>query len=46
VFAPKVSSARLPDGRMVSKPLEDMSPLLDRDEFASNMIVKMWEPRA
>lgn len=46
VFAPKVSSARLPDGRMVSKPLEDMSPLLDRDEFASNMIVKMWEPGA
>ena len=38
-FAPKLSSARLPDGRMVSKPLEDLSPLLDRDEFRSNMII-------
>jgi len=37
-FAPKTSSRRLPDGRMVSAPLEDMYPFLDRDELASNMI--------
>lgn len=36
-FTPKVSSKRLPDGRMVSAPLEDMYPFLDRDEFRSNM---------
>jgi acetolactate synthase I/II/III large subunit len=38
VFSPKVSSKKLPDGRMVSAPLEDMSPFLERDEFLSNMI--------
>jgi acetolactate synthase-1/2/3 large subunit len=42
-FEPKLSSARLPDGRMVSKPLEDLSPLLDRDEFRSNMIIPVLE---
>lgn len=26
------------DGQMASRPLEDMSPLLDRDEFEGNMI--------
>ncbi len=25
---------------MISKPLEDMYPFLDRDEFKSNMIIK------
>jgi acetolactate synthase-1/2/3 large subunit len=38
-FAPKTSSRRLPDGRMVSAPLEDMFPFLDRVEFAGNMVV-------
>lgn len=37
---PTASSKRMPDGRMVSKPLEDMYPFLDRDEFLANMIVK------
>jgi acetolactate synthase I/II/III large subunit len=44
VFEPKLSSRRLPDGRMVSSPLEDMAPFLDRDEFRSNMLVKVEEP--
>lgn len=39
-FAPKLSSERKPDGRMVSKPLEDMFPFLDRAEFLSNMIIE------
>lgn len=39
-FVPKVASERKPDGRMVSKPLEDMYPFIERDEFFSNMIVK------
>jgi len=38
-FSPKVSSKRLPDGRMVTAPLEDMAPFLPRDEFLTNMIV-------
>lgn len=38
-FAPKVSSKCLPDGRMVSSPLEDMAPFLDRDEFQTNMLI-------
>lgn len=37
-FEPKLSSEKLPDGRIVSKPLEDMYPFLDRDEFIENMI--------
>ena len=37
-FAPKLSSEKMPDGRMVSKPLEDMYPFLDRKEFIKNII--------
>jgi acetolactate synthase-1/2/3 large subunit len=43
-FEPKLSSMRLPDGRMVSKPLEDMAPFLEREEFLSNMLVPVDEP--
>jgi acetolactate synthase I/II/III large subunit len=43
-FEPKLSSEKLPDGRMVSKPLEDMFPFLSRDEFNSNMILKEESP--
>lgn len=37
-FSPKLSSRRLEDGRMVTSPLEDMSPFLSREELAENMI--------
>jgi len=37
---PKLSSAVKPDGTMVSRPLEDMYPFLDREELAKEMIVK------
>ncbi len=39
--APRVSSQRLPDGRMVSRPMEDLWPFLDRrllDELTSRGI--------
>jgi len=39
-FVPKVSSQLRPDGKMVSKPLEDMFPFLPREEFLSNMLVE------
>jgi len=42
-FEPKLSSRALPDGRMVSSPLEDLAPFLDRDELASNMLVPLVE---
>lgn len=38
VTAPKVQAMKTPDGSMVSKPLEDMWPYLDREEFLANMI--------
>lgn len=37
--APSLSSARRPDGSMVSRPLEDLWPFLPRDEFIANMII-------
>jgi len=37
---PTVASQKLPDGSMVSKPLEDMYPFLDRNEFNENMKIK------
>jgi acetolactate synthase I/II/III large subunit len=39
IFAPKLSSQKLPDGTMVSKPLEDMYPFLPRQEVESNIFV-------
>lgn len=41
-FTPKLSSEKKPDGRMVSKPLEDMYPFLSREEFKNNMLVPEW----
>jgi acetolactate synthase-1/2/3 large subunit len=40
---PRLSSMQRPDGSMVSKPLEDLFPFLDRDEFLANMIVAPLE---
>ena len=42
-FEPKVSSKRLPNGDLVSMPLEDMSPYLSREEFKKNMIIPLAE---
>ncbi len=36
---PKVKSVLTADGRMVSKPLEDLAPFLERQEFLENMII-------
>ncbi len=38
-FAPKLSSRRLEDGRMVTSALEDLAPFLSREELASNMLI-------
>ena len=42
-FEPKLSSKKLPDGRMVTAPLEDMAPFLPRDEFKRNLLIPTWE---
>jgi len=39
-IVPTVASYRKEDGSMVSRPLEDMYPFLDREEFHREMIVK------
>jgi acetolactate synthase-1/2/3 large subunit len=38
-FEPKLSSRQLPDGRMVSAPLEDMFPFLSREELQDNLLI-------
>lgn len=38
-FEPKSSAKRLPDGTMVSPPLEDLSPFLSEEEMEENMII-------
>jgi len=40
---PKVYSQKNPDGTMASKPLEDMYPFLDREEFEKNMYIPLWK---
>ena len=40
IRAPRVTSIQHPDGSFLSKPLEDLWPFLDRDEFRQNMIVE------
>jgi acetolactate synthase-1/2/3 large subunit len=40
VRGPRLSSMQRADGSLVSKPLEDLWPFLDRDEFHANMIVQ------
>jgi len=40
---PRVSSLKLPNGSIVSKPMEELYPFLDRGEFLENMIVEPVE---
>ena len=40
---PKTSSKKCDDGRMISKPIEDMFPFLPREEFLENMIIEPLE---
>jgi acetolactate synthase-1/2/3 large subunit len=42
-FEPKLSSRSLPDGRMVSAPLEDMFPFLSREELQKNLFIPPME---
>jgi acetolactate synthase I/II/III large subunit len=42
-IGPRVSSALRPDGSIVSRPLEDLWPFLDRDELRANMLIPMLD---
>lgn len=46
MFLPKLSLASRPDGTLVSPPLEDLSPLLPRDELRAAMIAGLHEKSA
>lgn len=41
VWEPKSSTKRLPDGTLVSPPLEDLAPFLPREELAKQMFIPM-----
>ena len=43
VWEPKSSTKRLPDGTLVSPPLEDLAPFLDRAELKSQMCIPLAE---
>lgn len=43
VTEPKAASKRLPNGSMVSAPLEDMAPFLSEEELRKNLFIREWE---
>lgn len=45
-FAPRASSRRTSQGRLVTTPLEDMAPFLSREELSENMLVPMVDTPA
>src|SRR5262249_22492199 len=42
-FEPRLSSKQLPDGRIVTAPLEDMFPFLAKDELRQNLLIPSTE---
>tara|TARA_A100000172_G_C3040804_1_gene110377 strand:+ start:185 stop:1969 length:1785 start_codon:yes stop_codon:yes gene_type:complete len=40
VTAPKASVYKTKDGQFMAKPMEDLAPFLDRDEFRANMFIE------
>lgn len=46
MFLPKLSLAMRPDGTLVSSPLEDLSPLLPREELGAAMVDGLHEKSA
>lgn len=43
VWEPKSSTKRLPDGTLVSPPLEDLAPFLPREELRRQMLIPLLE---
>ncbi len=42
-FEPKISSKQLPNGKIISAPMEDMYPFLSREEMLENMLIPPLE---
>jgi acetolactate synthase-1/2/3 large subunit len=42
-FAPKLGAKQLPDGRIISPALEDLSPFLSREQLKDNMLIGLME---
>jgi acetolactate synthase-1/2/3 large subunit len=42
-FEPKSATKKYPDGRLVSRPLEDLAPFLPREELKKIMIIPLLE---
>lgn len=42
-YEPKSSAKLLPDGKIISPPLEDLAPFLPKEELAANMYIEMME---
>ena len=42
-FEPKSATKRLPDGTLVSAPLEDLAPFLSEEELKKNMFIPLVE---
>ena len=43
IFAPKLGSKQLPDGRIMSPALEDLSPFISRESLKENMIIDLLD---
>lgn len=44
-FEPKSATKKLPDGTLVSPPLEDLAPFLPREELEKIMLIPLWEEK-
>lgn len=44
-FEPKSATKKLPDGTLVSPPLEDLVPFLSREELAENMFIPLVDEK-
>ncbi len=45
ILLPKLASYKRKDGSMVSRPIEDLAPLLSRKELQENMIIPVWKEK-
>ena len=41
LIIPRISSERMPDGTLISKPYEDMYPYISREELRKNMVAEL-----
>lgn len=45
ILTPKLMTKKTAQGKFVSPPLEEMSPLLPEEEFKRNMVIPLWEDK-